>query len=499
MKLPNIFATLRVQMIVFMTITLLVTILVVSYVNQRLERRTSSQVEEYIQAITVANDLVYQSFLRGAYLYDLVNDPQTSSLVINDQSIIRQILVVGEDGKVTDSTERSDLGRQLPASIRDVPLLHRGNINLDEGAKNGEQLRTMTTTLTTDKGRRTIVVVISMDRLQRVKDEVGRIRLAALGAMGLALIVLIAWYTRSATRPIAELVSAARRVARTDLEFEVPATGRDEIGTLSRTFNEMLADLRRKKDLEEELRRAEQSAVVGRLASGIAHEIRNPLNFINLSIDHLTEKLAPNREASHILGMIKDEIGRLNQMVSDFLSYGRPARLKLRELDARVLIEEVVALISAQAGEQGVRVEVTSESDADTTVQGDPEQLRTCFSNLMINAIQAMPSGGDLKVTLRTRDDNLIVEVEDSGVGILPEHFGQIFEPYYSTKETGIGLGLPLTRKIIEEHGGTVEVTSEPAVGTRFKVALPRKHDEGEAAAVSSGMRGVANQNEEKE
>jgi signal transduction histidine kinase len=338
-----------------------------------------------------------------------------------------------------------------------------------------------------------------MDRLQRVKDEVGRVRLAALGAMGLALIVLIAWYTRSATRPIAELVRAARRVARTDLEFEVPATGRDEIGTLSRTFNEMLADLRRKKDLEEELRRAEQSAVVGRLASGIAHEIRNPLNFINLSIDHLSEKLAPNREASHILRMIKDEIGRLNRMVSDFLSYGRPARLKLRELDARLLIEEVVALISAQAGEQGVRIEVTSESDVDTTVEGDAEQLRTCFSNLMINAIQAMPGGGDLRVTLRTGDDDLIVEVEDSGVGILPEHLGQVFEPYYSTKETGIGLGLPLTRKIIEEHGGTVEVTSEPAVGTKFKVVLPRKHDEGETAAVLSGMRGMANQNEEKE
>ncbi|MEP7274096.1 MAG: ATP-binding protein, partial [Acidobacteriota bacterium] len=485
MRLPNPFTTFRVQMVVFMTITLLVTILVLSLVNQRLERRTTSQVDEYIQAITLANDVVYQSFSSGTYLYELVNNPDRSSLVVNDKSIIRDILLVEEDGKVYDSTERSEIGRQLTAAIKDVPSLRRGDIKLDEQSLSGDQLRTMTSTLTTDKGKRTIVVVISMDRLQRVKDAVTQIRLGALVAMGLALIVLIAWYSRRATRPIAELAWAARRVASGDLDFQVPATRRDEIGTLSQTFNEMLADLRRKKELEEQLRRAEQSAVVGRLASGIAHEIRNPLNFINLSIDHLRAKFEPSGETAHILGMIKDEIGRLNRLVSDFLSYGRPARLKMRELDARVLIDEVVRLVSAQADEQGISINIRSEPDQPASVHGDGEQLKTCFSNLMINAIQAMPEGGSLTVTLKPDPDNLVIEFEDSGSGIEADPIEQIFEPYYSTKDTGIGLGLPLTKKIIEEHGGRIEATSTQGKGAKFIVVLPRENAATVAGPVS--------------
>jgi signal transduction histidine kinase len=344
MSLRNPFTTFRVQIVVFMAITLLVTALVLSLVNQRLERRTTSQVDEYIQAITLANDLVYRSFSSGTYLYELVNNPDQSSLVINDQSIIRSILLVEEDGKVYDSTDRAEIGRQLRAEFKDVPQLRRGDVSLENENKGGDQLRTMTSSLTTDKGKRSIVVVISMDRLQRVKDSVSQIRLAALGAMGVALILLIAWYSRRATRPIADLAAGARRVSKGDLDFEVRAVRRDEIGTLSQTFNEMLADLRRKKELEEQLRRAEQSAVVGRLASGIAHEIRNPLNFINLTIDHLRASIAPSGEPARLLGMIKDEIGRLNGMVSDFLSYGRPARLKLRKLDARALINELSSI-----------------------------------------------------------------------------------------------------------------------------------------------------------
>jgi len=115
------------------------------------------------------------------------------------------------------------------------------------------------------------------------------------------------------------------------------------------------------------------------------------------------------------------------------------------------------------------------EGEGDTTLNADGEQLKTCFSNLMINALQAMPNGGALGVTLRPEPSQLVIEFTDTGHGIPPGEIEQIFEPYYSTKDTGIGLGLPLTRKIIEEHGGTISVTSEPGRGTTFTVALPRE------------------------
>ncbi len=296
------------------------------------------------------------------------------------------------------------------------------------------------------------------------------------------LIAVVAIFSRRFTQPISDLGQAARRVTAGNLDFEVPAKGPEEVSALAKTFNEMLTVLRRSRELEEQLQRSERSAVIGRLASGIAHEIRNPLNFINLSIDHLRETFGPANEAQraqykHILTTIKDELARLNRLVSDFLSYGRPAKLKLRELDALTLVEEVRDLVKAKADEQGVKITIESEGNDGgngTRLNADPEQLKTCFSNLMINAIQAMPGGGELEVGLFPSNDQLEIEITDTGTGILPESLEQIFEPYYSTKETGIGLGLPLTKKIIEEHGGQISVESEVGLGTTFVVSLPR-------------------------
>jgi len=242
----------------------------------------------------------------------------------------------------------------------------------------------------------------------------------------------------------------------------------------------MLSGLRSKRNLEELLQRAERSAVVGRLASGIAHEIRNPLNFINLSIDHLRASFAPKEDQPraqyiHMLTTIKDELARLNRLVSDFLGYGRPAKLKIREVDARSLIEEVRDLVNTQAEQQGVAVNIEQDGHGDAKLQGDAELIKTCFSNLMINAIQAMPSGGALNISLRPDNGFLEIKFADTGVGIMPEDLGQIFEPYYSTKDTGIGLGLPLTKKIIEEHGGKINVESGLGRGTTFTVTLLRE------------------------
>ena len=298
--------------------------------------------------------------------------------------------------------------------------------------------------------------------------------------LGLLLIVAIAIFTKRITRPIMELGQAAGKVTDGNLEFNVPVSGPKEMRALSQTFNEMLSGLRSKRNLEELLQRAERSAVVGRLASGIAHEIRNPLNFINLSIDHLRAAFAPKDESpraqyTHILTTIKDELARLNRLVSDFLGYGRPAKLKLREIDARSLIEEVRDLVNTHAEQHDVKVDIEQNGDGDSKLQGDAELIKTCFSNLMINAIQAMPSGGSLNISLRPDNGFLEIKFTDTGVGIMPEDLAQIFEPYYSTKDTGIGLGLPLTKKIIEEHGGEINVESAPGRGTTFTVTLLRE------------------------
>ncbi|HQR31265.1 MAG TPA: ATP-binding protein [Blastocatellia bacterium] len=472
------FASFRAQMIAFIAAILIVTMVVISLINQPLEKRTTEQVDEYIRAIPLATDLAFRTLNEGSYLYNAVNKP--SGLRIDSESIIRHIIITDKNGKIIDSTDKLDVGRQIKPFIDGAPKVQSGDLRQDFHAKENSQSKTLLLSTETDAGVRKIYVIISMDRLNRVKLAVERDRLIAFAGFGVLLIVLIAVFSRRFTQPITDLGQAARRVTAGNLDVEVPVKGPEEVSALSRTFNEMLTVLRRSQALEEELQRSERSAVIGRLASGIAHEIRNPLNFINLSIDHLREAFAPANEAQtvqykHILTTIKDELARLNQLVTDFLSYGRPAKLKLRELDARALVQEVRDLVIAKADEQGVKISIESNGSGDTKLIADAEQLKTCFSNLMINAVQAMPGGGELDINLLPNDEQVEIEFTDTGIGILPEALEQIFEPYYSTKETGIGLGLPLTKKIIEEHGGQIEVESEVGIGTSFIVTLPRK------------------------
>ena len=473
-------------MVAFIVVMLALTMVVQSLLNQRSEGRTSDVVNSYIIEIGLATDMVYHSLSEGKYLYELANQP--NSLTVNDKSVIRHILVVNAEGKVFDSTTEKDIGQPFKQFEGEVSsTFSPGDLKGDADDISDKQSGTLHFPITTstknpitgeqESTKRHIYIVVSLNRLTQVKEAGDRLRLIVFVPLALLLIVAITVFTKRLTRPITELSQAARKVTKGDLDFNVSASGPEEVNTLSNTFNEMLAGLRSKRDLEEQLQRAERSAVVGRLASGIAHEIRNPLNFINLSIDHMRAAFAPKDESSraqfaHILTTIKDELARLNRLVSDFLSYGRPARLKLREIDARSLIEEVRDLVNAQAEQQGVRVNIKQNGDRDTKLYGDAEQIKTCFSNLMINAIQAMPDGGSLNISLRPDNSHLEIKFADTGSGIAPEAMQQIFEPYYSTKDTGIGLGLPLTKKIIEEHGGEINVESQPDHGTTFTVTL---------------------------
>lgn len=474
------FSSFRAQIVAFITTVLVLTTLTLNLINQRSEKRITQQLDQYVQATVQSTEIAIRSTSEGKYLFDLVDPAKGGTLAVNPESIIRHILVIdSETREISDSTDRDDINQKLETAITDLPIWQLGDLKGDADSHNDDRDRTIRFSYETEKSRRTVIIVVSMKRFYSEISAAARDRLIAIGLLGLLQVILISVFSRTFTRPITELSAAAQRVTSGDLDFNVAVAGPKEVSSLSSTFNGMLSGLRRNRDLEDQLQRSERSAVVGRLASGIAHEIRNPLNFINLSIDYLRDKYAPKpeherTEYTHILTTIKDELARLNRLVTDFLSYGRPAKLKIREIDARSLIDEVRTLVGAQSGQQNVRINIVSNGDGNTLIKADPEQLKTCFSNLMINAVQAMPEGGSLEIRLHPDDSHVEIDFTDTGGGIDPQALEQIFEPYYSTKETGIGLGLPLTRKIIEEHGGKIDVASEPGKGTTFKVILPK-------------------------
>lgn len=477
----TIFSSFRAQMVFFVAAMVLLTTITLQLINQQLERRIIITAEEQFNDVTRAIDLAVNSFPSNQYLYDIIEE---ENLSFTPQGTVQNIFIVNQDGDVINSTSRADMDSKLRPGIADLPPI-RHNESLI-GVMGNPPASKIQFPVQTEKGTRNVILVISLQRLSQAVNTVGRIRLFATIALGLILLLLTAFISRRFTRPVTELARAAQRVTAGDLEFAVTTTGQNEVGTLSRTFNEMIVGLRRNRELEEQLQRAERSAVVGRLASGIAHEIRNPLNFMNLSIDHLQTRFmsppkteqeveATRTEATHILGLIKDEIGRLNRLVSDFLSYGRPAKMKVREINAHVLLEEVIGIVHTQAEQQGVKIHLHVPEKDGAHFEADAEQIKTCFSNLVINAVQAMPQGGELDISASQAGSMIIFEFQDTGTGIEAEPIEQIFEPYYSTKETGIGLGLPLTKKLIEDHGGEIKVSSERGKGTRFVVSLPRE------------------------
>jgi signal transduction histidine kinase len=291
--------------------------------------------------------------------------------------------------------------------------------------------------------------------------------------------------------PIDRVVQAARRVAQGDLRETLPVERQDEIGQLTESFNDMVAKLRANKELESRLHQAERLSSIGQLASGIAHEIRNPLNFINLSIDHLQSRFPPadpgaREEFAYLVSAVKTEIHRLDTMITNFLTYGKPLKLEPRPCDLLPLLDDVARMAGGKAKEQGIEIERGYPPEL-PRVLVDGEQIKNSLVNVLVNAFQAMPQGGRLSIAARQvsgadpssgsplSSNGRWVEVSfrDTGCGIASDDLPRVFEPYFTTKEVGIGLGLALTKKIVEEHGGSIALDSALDEGTTVRIRLP--------------------------
>lgn len=291
--------------------------------------------------------------------------------------------------------------------------------------------------------------------------------------LGIMLAVFLSWMY---TKPIYNVVNAARRVAAGDLEVNLSMDRKDEIGELTQSFNFMVSKLREERALEEKLREAEHLSGIAQLAKGIAHEIRNPLNFISLSIDHLKKKYSPGDEKERenfdlLITSIKHEIQRLNRLAGDFLDYGKPLRLNLREVDIGSLIQEILDLVKVKAEKDAVKI-LYQRGDI-PRLSVDPELLKTCILNIILNAFQSMPEGGNLAISAKTSEGNVRIIIQDSGIGVSKENLPKLFDPFFSTKSKGLGLGLAMTKRVAEEHGGKVIFQSEEGKGSAITISLP--------------------------
>ena len=216
---------------------------------------------------------------------------------------------------------------------------------------------------------------------------------------------------------------------------------------------------------------------LGQLAGGLAHEIKNPLSTINVNLKLLSEDLRRHDDQTHRrwmrrLSHVQQEADRLRGILDDFLRYAGKYELTLRTVDLRQVVSEVADFFAPQADAAHVLLR-TALPEQDAPCRVDSNLIKQAVLNLMINSVQAMEGGGELLLRVETRRDEVVLEVIDTGPGMSREQLGKVFQVYYSTKPGGSGLGLPTTRRIVREHGGTIRAESEPGKGTRFILALP--------------------------
>jgi signal transduction histidine kinase len=320
-------------------------------------------------------------------------------------------------------------------------------------------------------------IVMHLDDIQSILESTFYERLlVAIIILSLGTVAII-YLSNRYTKPIYNVIEAEKLVSEGNLAVRLVEDRNDEIGTLNKGFNNMVRSLSEKKELEEKLHKAEELSRLGQLSAGLAHEIKNPLNLINLSIDHLKTKVVSlddknKEEFLNTMDTIKSELHRLNRLTEQFLNHGKTMISNKELVSVNTLIEQLTDLIKNKVDSQGIHLNMQM-SDQPVFVWGEAEQLKTAFLNIILNAVDVMPYGGQLDIKLLVSNDECRVSIKDTGPGIPDEIIDKIFEPFFSTKETGIGLGLAISKDVVSQHNGSITVTTTKNKGTEFIVSLP--------------------------
>ena len=496
-------------------------------------------VQRHLTAQSIAESDLLSHTIRNALHRAMLQDRRSDAyLIMQDigrQEGIEKVRMMDQNGVVTFSTERQEIGKLVDrraeacfaCHAEDEPLHHLELSNRSRVFQgNGHRVLGIVTPLYNEPScaaaachahpdeRKVLGVLDVAVSLERVDAETAALRLwtlaaAAVAAMAIGLAVWL-FARRHVIQPVAALVQATRRVSREQLDLEVPVTWKGEIGILAASFNDMTRHLRATKtqldalmhDLErqveertaalrsaqDQLVRTEKLTSLGKLSASIAHEINNPLagilTFAKLIVRTL-EDGAPDEETRrtlvrHLL-LVQRETERCTAIVRNLLDFARDRPIARKEVSVNAVIEEALQLLANQIQIQGVVLE--KRLGQVPPVDGDFGQLRQACVNVIMNACEAMARGGRLGVETRVLPDGRVeASFQDTGPGIPPDHLTKIFDPFFTTKEKGTGLGLSVVYGIVEKHGGSVDLQTELSKGTRIGIRLPARTRQGEGS-----------------
>ncbi len=508
----------------------------------------------FVAEIVVQRHLLSQAVLESDLLSHTVNNALHRAmlqdrrgdayLIMQDiarQPGIERIRMMDADGRISFSTERAETGRVVDRNGEACVLCHAAgepihHVNVSDRTRvfrsNDHRVLGIVTPIYNEAScsaaachahpaeRKVLGVLDVSVSLARLDEETSGFRWTSLGvaALASALLGLFVWaFTRHhLMRPVAALVQATRRIARDQLELEIPVTWSGELGLLGASFNDMTRSLRKAKgDLDalmhslehqvqertaalraaqDQLVRTEKLSSLGKLSASIAHEINNPLagilTFAKLIVRTL-ESGAPDeatrRSLIKNLHLVERESERCSAIVRNLLDFARERPLAVKDIQVNAVVEEAAQLLANQIQIQGVTLE--KRLGDVPVISADFGQIRQACVNVIMNACEAMSRGGKIVVETALVEGGKWVEIAftDSGPGIPPDVLSKVFDPFFTTKERGTGLGLSVVYGIAERHGGKIEIHSEVGKGTRVALRIP-PHREG--ADVDAGANG---------
>ncbi len=470
------------KILVAVGLTVAVVIAIYTYFVIRVQ---SAWWHERTQAQNLIAATVVHEYLNGVMLSDRHEEVQRFLMELKASDEIARGRIIRPDGIVVFSTDTQEVGR----AVMSVPgeLFREGRVLQGERDGMAVALRPVPNNPSCrkchDAGQPFNGAIMTERSMAPAQAAIAGNRnlLIAYGALIFVLVGIVLWLliVRLVSQPVSDLLKQMRRVERGDFSARAEAARPDEIGELARDFNAMVRSLdAAKRELheshEKQMQQASKLASIGELASGIAHEIRNPLAGIGAAV----EVLADNGE---ITEEIRRQIKRLNTMLTSLLDFARQREPEFAPCDVAGLVRPMLALVRPDA--QKARVQIVEELPDDLpAIRADAGQAQQALLNVLLNAIQAMPDGGTLFVGAVSRSrtgagngcrdrevaPTVCLTVRDTGVGISEENLPKIFSPFFTTKHRGTGLGLAITRSIMEKHGGRVSVESQLGRGTTF-------------------------------
>jgi signal transduction histidine kinase len=382
-------------------------------------------------------------------------------------------------GNGTDTKRPADKFAPLVETVRQYNQETTGIVKWSEDQADDEVFHAIPLR-GTGKDRPLMGILLVGNSRRSYVDLKRRIRASALlaGGGGVILAILLSsWAAARMTRPVVELARAAQEVAAGNWDTRVNGTGSDEVGQLADSFNRMTTELLAQK---ERLVQTERVAAWRELARRLAHELKNPLFPLQLTVENLmrarTQSPEQFDEVFHeSTRTLLTEISNLKTIIGRFSEFSKMPRPQLQPASVNEILRGVVKLFEAQLQAPGrAPIAIMLELDDRVgTIAVDSELLHRALSNLVLNAMDAMPDGGRLIVQSRRDDGRVILEVADTGSGMTPEECERIFTPYYTSKRHGTGLGLAIVQSVVSDHGGRVTVQSEPGRGTTFVIELP--------------------------